>query len=342
MRAQGNPYGLHRVMEPLGELPQAAQRLDASLPLYADEILIRVELVNVDSTSFRQLREISQNDPDLLKKRILEIVRERGKLHNPITDSGGMLVGTVAEVGPGYGGPLTLKAGDRVATLVSLTLTPLHLEEIRGIDLKTGQMEARGHGILFETGIACRMPKDLPERIALAVLDICGAPALVMRHVRNGDRVLFVGAGKSAKLSAVALKGEWESGVKVECLDVDAQALHDMREMGLADETHAGDATKPGGLEFLQKGRGYDVVVNVTNVPGTEMASIMAVREGGTVIFFGMGTSFSKVALGAEGIAKDATFLIGSGYVRGHAELALDLVRESRALREWFERKYSV
>jgi L-erythro-3,5-diaminohexanoate dehydrogenase len=340
MRDQGNPYGLHRVIEPLGELPQAAKRLDASLPLYNDEVLIRVKRINVDSTSFRQLSEISQNDPHLVKKRILEIVRERGKLHNPITDSGGMLIGTVTEVGPEYGGPLKLKKGDSVATLVSLTLTPLFLEEISEVDLKTGQLQVQGHAILFETGIACPMPQDLPEKIALAVLDICGAPALVLRHVKRGDRVLFMGAGKSAKLSAAALRREWGSQVKIECLDVEAQALHDMREMGLADETHAGDATKPGGLDLLRKGEAYDVVVNVTNVPGTEMASVMAVRESGTVLFFGMGTSFSKVALGAEGIAKDAAFLIGSGYAKGHAELALSVVRENRALREWFERNY--
>ena len=58
---------------------------------------------------------------------MLEIVATRGKMQNPVTGSGGMLVGTVEEVGPGS--PLGLAVGDRVATLVSLTLTPLVIED---------------------------------------------------------------------------------------------------------------------------------------------------------------------------------------------------------------------
>ena len=40
-----------------------------------------------------------------------------------------------------------------------------------------------------------------------------------------------------------------------------------------------------------------------------------------------MATSFSAAALGAEGLAADVTMLVGNGYVPGHADLALDLLR---------------
>jgi L-erythro-3,5-diaminohexanoate dehydrogenase len=337
MRNKGNPYGIHRVIDPMAEFPQVARRLDTSLPIYSNEILIHVNRINIDSTSFKQLCEISDHDPEKVKRRILDLVQEQGKLHNPVTNSGGMLVGSVAEIGKDYQGPLTLKVGEIIATLVSLTLTPLYLNDIQEVEMKTGQMRASGYAILFETGIACKLPSDLPERVALSVLDICGAPALVLRHVQEGDRVLFIGAGKSAKLSAAAIRREWGDRIKIDCLDVNAQALEEIRQLGFANEVYQADATK---METLHNS--YDLVVNVTNVPGTEMTSIIAVREGGKVIFFGMGTSFTKVALGAEGIAKDATFIIGSGYARGHAELALTLVRENKVLREWFEKKYEM
>ncbi|MFO1520245.1 MAG: L-erythro-3,5-diaminohexanoate dehydrogenase [bacterium] len=343
MRPIGDPYGTHRVLQSKGDLPQGAERLDPSLPIFSNEILIEVDRLNVDSTSFKQLWEVSLHDTELLKKRVMEIVRERGKLHNPITQSGGMLIGSVKEVGAEYRGTLQFQKGDRVATLVSLTLTPLHLEKILEVDSSTGQLKAQGHAILFETGIASRLPLDLPEPIALAVLDVCGAPALVLRHSKKGDRVLFIGGGKSARLSAAALRGEWGSEVSIDCVDVDLKALEEMRLLELADEVYGANATEAGSYvnSPLSK-KQYDLVVNVANVPGTEVFSIMAVKEGGKVIFFGMGTSFTKVALGAEGIGKDAAFLIGSGYAQGHAELALDLVRRHKGLREWFERKYGV
>ncbi len=338
MRGKGNQYGTHRVLDPQGALPQAALKLDSTLPLYSNEIRVEVDCLNIDSTSFKQLCQISADSPSLLEKNILKILSERGKLHNPITNSGGMLLGTVTEIGSEYRGSLSLKVGDRIATLVSLTLTPLHLEKIHSIDLKTGQIKVSGHALLFESVIACKMPEDLPEPIALAVLDVCGAPSLVVRHAQKKDHVLFVGAGKSAKLSAAALK-KIKPQVHIACIDVDTQSLEEMKSMRLADEIIVGDATQAGGLPPSLQNI-FDLVVNVTNVAGTEMTSILAVKEGGIVLFFGMGTSFQKVALGAEGIGKDATFLIGNGYAKGHAELALKVVQENPDLKKWFEKKY--
>ena len=50
---------------------------------------------------------------------------ERGKQHNPVTGSGGMFIGYVREIGERLRDRIDLKAGDRIASLVSLTLTPL-------------------------------------------------------------------------------------------------------------------------------------------------------------------------------------------------------------------------
>jgi L-erythro-3,5-diaminohexanoate dehydrogenase len=55
------------------------------------------------------------------------------------------------------------------------------------------------------------------------------------------------------------------------------------------------------------------------------------------VIFFSMATSFTAAALGAEGLAADVTMLIGNGYVPGHAQLALGLVRADPAVRAIFD-----
>ncbi|MBA7669919.1 L-erythro-3,5-diaminohexanoate dehydrogenase [subsurface metagenome] len=70
------------------------------------------------------------------------------------------------------------------------------------------------------------------------------------------------------------------------------------------------------------------------------MSSILPVKDGGIVYFFSMATSFTKAALGAEGVGKDVTMIIGNGYTKGHAQIALDELRESEKLRKIFEEKY--
>ena len=70
------------------------------------------------------------------------------------------------------------------------------------------------------------------------------------------------------------------------------------------------------------------------------MASILPVKDGGVVYFFSMATSFTKAALGAEGVGKDVTMIIGNGYTKNHAQTTLNLLKESRMLRKIFEEKY--
>ena len=87
-------------------------------------------------------------------------------------------------------------------------------------------------------------------------------------------------------------------------------------------------------------GAEVDISINCLSIPNTEMSSILPVKDGGIVYFFSMATSFTKAALGAEGVGKDVTMIIGNGYSSGHASLALNLLRESEILRKIFEKKY--
>src|SRR3954471_7688657 len=183
------PVVLHRVLEPTGDaitLPQAARRLDASPRLWPDEVRIAVQTLNLDAASYRQLAEKhSRNgavDGGAVRAEVLDIVASRGKMQNPVTGSGGMLIGTVEEVGPES--TLGLAVGDHVATLVSLSLTPLVIED--GLERWDGTSErvpADGYAILFGRSIAATIPDDLPPALSLSVMDVCGAPALTHRVV---------------------------------------------------------------------------------------------------------------------------------------------------------------
>ena len=340
-RGVGDPVGTHRVLEPPGVLPQAADRLDTDRTLWSDEVRVRVERLNLDAASFRQLEGKHGGDGDAVRREVLEIVRSRGKMHNPVTGSGGMLVGTVEEVGPDS--PLGLRPGDRIATLVSLTLTPLVIEDgLAGWDGHSEQVPADGYAILFGRSIAARLPDDLPAELSLAVLDVCGAPALVERHLARyaAPTVLVIGgAGKSGSLVLAAAR---RSGAARTLAVVPHQAEADLlAPTRLADEVVVCDARDPVALRdaVLAVGGPADVTVVCVDVPGCEGGAILTTRDAGTVIFFSMATSFSAAALGAEGLAADVTMVVGNGYVPGHADLALQLLREEPAVRALFERR---
>jgi L-erythro-3,5-diaminohexanoate dehydrogenase len=338
-----DPYGLRRVVSPPGVLPQRADVLDPALPAGEDELAIAVEALNVDAASFRQIEGAVGRDPDRIAAEVLRIVRARGKLQNPVTGSGGMLIGRVAAIGPRHPAAAALREGDRIATLVSLTLTPLRLDRIRAVRPDIDRVECDGQAILFATGLWALLPDDVPETLALAALDVCGAPALVARHVRPGQRVLVLGAGKSGALVAVQARESLGATGALVVADRSEAALDALGGLGVADARLRVDATDPLAVlaEVEAAGGRFDVVVSCASVPGTEMAAILATRDGGTVIFFSMATSFTAAALGAEGVGKDATLVIGNGYVPGHAALTLALLRRHAALRRLFEERYA-
>ncbi len=346
----GSPLGLHRVLEPAGVLPQAAWRLDASREIWPDEVRVRVQRLNLDAASFRQLNEASAGEPDKIKAAVLEIVATRGKMQNPVTGSGGMLTGVVDEVGPRS--PLGLRPGDRIATLVSLSLTPLVItDDLARWDGKSEQVPCEGQAILFGRSIAARLPDDMAAELALAVMDVCGAPALTHRVVsasRSGrPTVAIIGAaGKSGSLSAAAArKGGADHIIGVVPHEAEAEILRDARaadgQRGLVDEVVVADARDPVGVSgAIEKAGGpADVTVVCVDVPGCEGGAILSTAQGGTVIFFSMATSFTAAALGAEGVAADVTMLVGNGYVPGHAQLAIDLIRTEPGVRGIFQRR---
>jgi L-erythro-3,5-diaminohexanoate dehydrogenase len=338
-----DPNGLHRVLSPPGVLPQAADRLDTTPDLADDEVRVRVSRLNLDAASFRQLSTKHAGDGAAIRAEVRDIIATRGKMHNPVTGSGGMLIGTVEAVGPAS--PLGLVEGDQIATLVSLTLTPLNVSDgLADWDGTSEQVPCDGYAILFGRSIAAVLPADLPTPLALACMDVCGAPALTARVVgqyvdAGGPPTVAVigGAGKSGSLSlAAARRAGATRTIAVVPVQREADLLSDK---DLCDAIVIADARDPVQLaDGVRQGGGpADVTVVCVDVPGCEGGAILSTADNGTVIFFSMATSFPAAALGAEGLAADVTMLIGNGYVRGHADYAVDLIRSHAGVRRLFE-----
>ena len=322
-----SPYGRHRVIGPQ-LLPQPADRLDPDRPCGRTEIEIAVEHLHVDASSLRQLRNEHRGDLRSVRAALLLLVKERGKLHNRATNSGGILTGTVRRVGTLYPDPPAV--GVRIATLVSLTWTALRLEELGEVDAQSNTLTARGTAFLFERAPWTELPRDIPDPVALAAFDVAGAPARVKARTQQGMRVLIVGAGNSGTLAAIAAA---EAGAhEVIVTDISEPRLSRLAVLGIrAVRTVLADATDA--IEFASRvGPAAHLTVSCVDRPGVELGCILATRTDGHVLFFSMSTEFTRAALGAEGIGSSATLEIGNGLYPGHAALVVDILRRHRAV----------
>lgn len=337
-------YGTNRVIEPKGVLPQAALRIDNTMEIYDNEILIDVITLNIDSASFTQIKKACDSDVKKMEEMILDIVKTKGKMQNPVTGSGGMLIGSIAKIGKDFPDK-SIKVGDKIATLVSLSLTPLNISKINSVNIDNDQVNIDGQAILFESGIFAKVPENMDEHLVLAALDVAGAPAQVNKLVKKGDTVAIIGAaGKSGVLCAYqAMINAGDTGKVIGVVNEERQ-ISQLHELGLCHEVVLADATNA--IDVYEKvlevnKEAVDVTINVVNVPNTEMSCILITKDTGVVYFFSMATSFTKAALGAEGVGSDVTMIIGNGYTKGHADLTLNLVNNAPKIKELFERIYT-
>ncbi|NMD12539.1 MAG: zinc-binding dehydrogenase [Candidatus Cloacimonetes bacterium] len=351
MKIGGCRYGTHRVIEPSGVLPQPARVLNNDMSeIWDNEMLIDVIRLNVDSASFHQIKNklIAQGHKDLEKafaEHAIELTNRTGKHKNEDTGSGGMLIGKVAALGPNFEMKDQVKVGDTIASLVSLSLTPLKINKVKRVLLDKDQVEIEGQAILFSSGIYAKLPDDMDINLALSVLDVAGAPAQVERLARPGDTVVIIGAnGKSGILcNAVARERVGVSG-KVIGVVRNENYIPTCKQTG-CHEVIIASATDALAIQRevsrLTNGKMADVVINVVNVEDTELPSIMACKDRGIVYFFSMATSFTKAALGAEGIGADVDMILGNGYARSHAAISLDLLRRNPILMKLFQERYT-
>jgi L-erythro-3,5-diaminohexanoate dehydrogenase len=326
--------GADRVIAPAGVLPQPAETLDPSPPLRPFEFEVAVERLCLDSTSLRNIRETCGADPARMAERILAIVAARGKMHNPDTGSGGVLLGTVAAVGERFGDPPAV--GDRIVTLASLTMTALRLESVDRVDPHDAQVEVTGTAYVSDSAPWGPVPDDLPFARVLEVYDVYGAASHTRDLApRTGGTVCVLGTGHAGRLACAAARDTMEGGTVI-AVDVDAAAVERARADGLCDIAVAVDLRDPiAAVRAVREagGAAADLTVVVVNASGCEPSAILLTAVRGTVLFFSMATTFTTAALTADGMGHDVRMLVGSGFTPDVGAYALDLVRRVEALR---------
>ena len=330
----GEDLGAGRVVAPLRALPQPAERLDASGPVREREFELAVERLCLDSTSFRNIRERTGGDPVAMGERIAAIVAERGKMHNPETDSGGVLLGTVTAVGDRFTDPPAI--GERIVNLASLTLTPLRLDAVTAVDPHNAHVLVEGTAYVPQRAPWGLLPDDIPTTTAIEHYDVYGAGSHTRELAPKRGTVVVLGAGHGGKLALAAARDAMDGGTVV-AVDVDAAAIDKVSSLGLCDVGVVADLRDPlGALEAVTaSGVGpADLTVVVVSATGCEATAILLTAAGGTMLFYSMATSFQTAALTADGQSADVKMMIGNGFAPDAGSYALDLFRRTPALRE--------
>ncbi|MCG8636478.1 MAG: sigma 54-interacting transcriptional regulator [Desulfobacterales bacterium] len=328
-------FGCHRVIEPANAFPQPAWKLDNSPELNDNEMLVDVEIINVNSTSFSQIYNGVNGNPAGIEKRIMDIIRARGKLQNPITGTGGILYGRVLRIGRDYPNPHGLVPGDELITLASLSLTPLVIHSIEKMDIHSGQLTVKGLAVLFarmplvKVAGACR---NYSLELLISIMDEAGAPYQTWKLAEPGQDILIMGAnGKLGLLCAFGAREKIGRNGKIIGIVNTPQSKRRLEKTKVYDQVLCCDALNT--VDALEKLGSkslphFDLTVNCMTVSGSEMLSLVLTRDKGTIFFASLANSQKTTALTSESMGKNLNIIGYTGYIEGHAEFTTRLLTD--------------
>ena len=331
-----NEYGMDRVLEPGQVLPTSAWKLDNSRELRPNEMRIALERVHIEGTSFRRMYMESAGDPEAMKQKITDIVIRRGKLHNPVTDTGGLLSGVVEEIGPEFDNRKGFRPGDKVMYNASLASMPINIDRIGKIDLTYNQIEAEGYAIAHSSMPVVKRPEGIPIDLLLLTLNESGTLYRVSTGAAGKEKILVVGnnmmmnlifghtirkaAGREAVITNVMDK-RTNTIVKGPRIDeLIKKTFDDMYYMNILRPMECMDTLRADGY--------YDMSVNCADIPGAETLNVLATKNGGTVIFANFMSNYNIALYITESISRSLNIRFADGYTEEYDEFDLEIVRD--------------
>ena len=331
-----NNYGISRVLEPKQVLPTSAWKLDNSRYLREGEMRIDVKRIHLEGTSFKEICLEAGDNDQRIRQKIMDIVIRRGKLHNPVTDTGGLLYGTVSEIAPDYENRKGFKPGDEVICNASLASIPLCIDEIISIDRAFGQIEVEGYCIVYTDLPVIRRPEELPVKLLLYILNESGTIYRICSTAVGKRRFLVVGNNQlSNLLFGTAIKKVARENAEIVCLldrktdtVLKGESIERLKEH-VFSEIHYVDILKP--LECLVQIKGaerFDLSVNCADITGAETINILATKSGGTVIFANLINNYNIALYITESISRQLDIRCADGYLEAYDEFDFNIVRE--------------
>ena len=328
-------YGTNRVLEPKFVIPTSAWRLDNSRNVRPDELRVSADIIHLEGTSFKQICTEANNDPAEIRREIVDTVIRRGKLHNPVTDTGGVLYGTVEAMGDEYENRAGLKIGDKIIINASLTSFPMYLENIGEIDWVFNQVKAKGYAIVHSDIPVIKVSGEVPVRQMLFALDESGTLYKLSTLIEGKNRFLIVGNNLLSNiLYGYVIRRELGDRCEITCV-LDKRTGIDVTGKGIErlmprvfDQIQILDILRP--VECIrQLGESYfDLSVNCAEIPGAETINILATREKGTVLFANLINNLNIALYITESISKELAVLGAEGYTGNYARFDMEVIKE--------------
>ncbi|MDD6882041.1 MAG: sigma 54-interacting transcriptional regulator [Firmicutes bacterium] len=331
-----NKYGKRRVLEPQHVLPTSAWKLDNNRNIYPDELRVSIKRIHLEGTGFKQICTESNNDDKRIKQNIIDIIIRRGKLHNPISDTGGLVMGVVEEIGKDYDNQKGLKVGDLVICNASAASMPMYIEDIISVDKAFHQVEAKGYVIVHNLIPVVKAPEDMPHDILMFAFDQSGTPFRLKSLIGDKKKFLIVGDSMITNLLyGYVIRRELGVDCVIKCL-LDKRSNTIIAGKGIDDlisevfdEVSFLDILKP--VECMEKiGEEslYDLSVNCAEIPGAETINILATKPGGTVLFANLINNLNIALYITESLSKSLDVRGAEGYLEGYNEFDVELVKE--------------
>ena len=335
-----NTFGMNRVLEPQHVLPTSAWKLDNSRDIYPDEMRISINRIHLEGTSFKQICTETNYIEEKIKQKIVDITIRRGKLHNPITDTGGLVCGIVEEIGEEYENTQGLEVGDRVIVNASLASIPLHIENIESIDYTFNQVEASGYAIAHDKIqlVPLDAEDDLTAKLFLFVLDQSGTMLRLSELAEGKSRFLIVGNNMITNLLfGYAIRRKVGVEAEIACL-LDKKTGITLSGGGVDkllakvfNKIHFLDILKPIEAFKILRADGadeFDLSVNCAEIPGAETINLLATKQGGTVMFANLINNLNIALYITESISKDLDIRSAEGFLPGYESFDMELVNE--------------
>lgn len=334
-------FGVSRVKEPKGAVPATAWKLDNERQTGPKEIRVRLEMVHIEWDNFNQICSYCGYDEMRIKARIMQIIEERGKLHNPYTGSGGLFMGVIEEIGSQVDAE-NLAVGDRVFTQSSITGFPMYIDSISQVDFNYGQIECQGYVICFEATSLIRYTGEVSAKYLLAAIDEEGNFLGVRQAVQKeqAERAAIIGGN----LVTTLLYGQ----ILIECFGKDTivTAILDKHSLGNLTEKEIATAFKPViertyfvdlsqpleayGQILAEKGsvQPVDAVINLEDISGSETLATLLVREQGMVFYASLQNNYSVGILVADSMGKEVKTYALDGFDKDAYDFAMKLIRK--------------
>ena len=348
-------FGVSRVMEPKGAVPATAWKLDNQRQISPKEIRIRLEKVHIEWDNFNQICSHCGYDEMRIKARIMQIIEERGKLHNPFTGSGGLFMGTIEEIGSEVDAE-GLKVGDRVFSQSSITGMAMHIDRITRFDFNYGQMECQGYVICFEATSLIQYTGKVSAKYLLTAIDEEGNFLGVRQAVSEGnvERAVIIGGnlvttllyaqilrdcfGENTRLTAVLDKHSLGNLTEAEIISAFQPVIEHTCFVDLSQPLEAWQQI----MDEERNDQPVDAVINLEDISGSETLATLLVREHGTVFYASLQNNYSVGILVADSMGKEVTPYALDGFDKDAYDYAVKLIQAVSPNLERLDSIYSV